>query len=68
MIGDPSRLRLIREAAALVRIFPHFDFSIKENVHGESGSTMTPSLIVLTELLNLQKSCQFPDDPVRIEV
>jgi hypothetical protein len=26
---------------------------------------MTPSLIVLTELLNLQKSGQFPDEPVR---
>ncbi len=25
MIGAPSRLRLIRKAAALARIFPHFD-------------------------------------------
>jgi hypothetical protein len=29
---------------------------------------MTPSLIALTELLKLQKSGHFPDDPVRIEV
>jgi hypothetical protein len=31
---------------------------------------MTPSLIALTELelLKLQKSGQFPDEPVRIEV
>jgi hypothetical protein len=29
---------------------------------------MTPSLIALAELLNLEKSGQFPDDPVRIEV
>jgi hypothetical protein len=28
VIGAPSRLRLIRKAAALARIFPHFDFSI----------------------------------------
>jgi hypothetical protein len=27
-----------------------------------------PSLIVLTELLKLQKSGQFPDEPVRIKV
>ena len=27
MIGDPSMLRLIRKAAALARIFPHFDFN-----------------------------------------
>jgi hypothetical protein len=27
----PSRLRLIRKAAALARISPHFDFSIEEN-------------------------------------
>jgi hypothetical protein len=31
VIGAPSRLRLIRKAAALARIFPHFDFSIEEN-------------------------------------
>jgi hypothetical protein len=29
---------------------------------------MTPSLIALTELLMLQKSGQFPDESVRIEV
>ncbi len=31
MIGDPSMFRLIRKAAVLARIFPHFDFSIEEN-------------------------------------
>jgi len=40
----------------------------KRTLRGESGSTMTPSLIALIELLNLQKSGQFPDEPVRIEV
>ncbi len=53
MIGDPWRLRLTRKTAVLARIFPHFDFSIEENVHGENSSTMTPSLIVMTELLKL---------------
>ena len=28
--GAPSRLRLIRKAAALARMFPHFDLSIEE--------------------------------------
>ncbi len=31
MIGVPSRLRLIRKTVTLVRISPHFDFSIEEN-------------------------------------
>ena len=51
MIDDPSRLRLIRKEATLGRILPYFDFSIEENRSGESGSTMTPNLIALTELL-----------------
>ncbi len=64
MIGDPSRLRLIRKAAALARIFPHFDFSLcpiffefpffflKEE--GEvciSSSTIAPSPSFLIPLL-----------------
>jgi hypothetical protein len=31
VIGDPSRLRVIRKTAALARISPYFDFSIEEN-------------------------------------
>ncbi len=68
MIGAPSRLRLILKAAALTRISPHFDFNMEEKASGESGSTMTPSLMALTELLKLEKNGQFPDEPVRIEV
>ncbi len=30
MIGAPSRLRLIRNAAAFARILPHFAFSMDE--------------------------------------
>jgi hypothetical protein len=41
---------------------------MEEKASGESGSTMTPSLMALTELLKLEKSGQFPDEPVRIEV
>ncbi len=64
MIDAPSRLRLIRKAATVARMFPHFDFSIEEKAsHGN-----THDQIALTELLNLQKSGQFPDEPVRIEV
>jgi hypothetical protein len=40
----------------------------KRTSRGENESTMTPSLIALTELLKVQKRGQFPDDPVRIEV
>jgi hypothetical protein len=38
----------------------------KRKPSGESGR-MIPYLIALTELLKLQKSGQFPDEPVRIE-
>jgi hypothetical protein len=69
-------LRLIRKEAVLPRIFPHFDaarrslriLTSKRTPCGENESTMTPSLIALTELLKFQKIGQFPDDPVRIEV
>ena len=59
MIGVPSRLRLIRKAAALARMFPHFDFSIEAKyprsncadlqaclfiINGESESYMTEGL------------------------
>jgi hypothetical protein len=39
---------------------PHSISANKRKPRGESGSTMTPSLIVLTELLKLQKNGQFP--------
>ena len=68
MIGSPSRLRLIRKSAGLARMFPHFDFSIEENAARRKWKYDDPSLIVLTELLKLQKSGQFPDEPVKIKV
>jgi hypothetical protein len=58
-------LRLIRKAAALARIFPTLDLSIEESPR--DGSGRIHDLIALTELLKLQKSGQFPDEPVRIK-
>jgi hypothetical protein len=50
-------------------IFPTLDLSNPEKKpRGEGGSTKFPSLIALTELLKLQKSGQFPYEPVRIKV
>jgi hypothetical protein len=68
VIGAPSRLRLIRKAADFTRISPHFDFTIEENAARRKWKYDDPKLIALTELLKLQKSGQFPDEPVRIEV
>ena len=62
-IGAPSMLRLIRSAAALARMWPTLDLSCEENaVCGESGGWFA-----LAELLKLQESGQFPDEPVKIE-
>jgi len=46
---------------------PHFDLSIEEKPRGESGRIL-PCLIAQAELLKLQNSGQFPDEPVRIKV
>jgi hypothetical protein len=48
-----------------VRIFPTLDLSVEEKPHGRSGRIH--DLIALTEHLKLQKSGQFPDDPVRMK-
>ncbi len=57
MIGDPSRLRLIRNVSAFARILPHFDFSIDEKA---ARRKWTHDQIALTELLKLQKAVSFP--------
>jgi hypothetical protein len=66
VIGAPSRFRVIRKAVALARIEETREFSIEGKATRKSGR-MFPYLIVLTELLKLQKSGQFPDEPVRIK-
>ncbi len=68
VIDVPSRLRLIRKASAWQEYFLILISASKRTPRGESGSPMTPSLIPLTELLRMQKSGQFPDETVRIEV
>ena len=69
MIGAPSRFRLIRKAAALARIFPTLDLSIEDSLNKpRCGSGRVHGSIAQAELLKLQKSGQFPDEPVRIKV
>ncbi len=65
MIGTPSRLRLIRNAAALARIDETRDLSIDEKAARRKWKNAP--ICELTELLKVQKSGQFPDDPVRIK-
>ena len=65
MTGAPSKLSVTRKTAALVRIFPTLDLIIEES---RGGSGRIHDLIELAELLNLQKSGQFPDEYVRIKV
>jgi hypothetical protein len=69
VIGAPSRFRVIRKTTTLTRIEETREFIIEEQKRksrGESGRIL-PYLITVTELLKLQKSGQFPDEPVRIK-
>ena len=61
MIGTPSIFKLTRKAAALTRVLPTFAFNELENAARRKWNTEA-------ELLKLQKSGQFPDEPVRIKV
>ena len=63
VIGTPSRLRLIRKAAALARVLTTLDLSREECV----GSGIVHWSIAQTELRKLKKRCQFPDERVRIK-
>jgi hypothetical protein len=60
VIVAPSRLRVIRKAAALAKIKLTCDLSIEEKAAWRSGRILH-WLIVKAELLKLQKSGQFPD-------
>jgi hypothetical protein len=66
VIGAPSMLRLTRKAAALARVLPTFAFAAQRTPRGGIGRVHC--LIAQAELLKLQKSGQFPDEPVRITV
>jgi hypothetical protein len=60
-----SRFKFILKSAALARMLPTFDLnSVRRTPRGCSG---TGCWIAQAELLKLQKSGQFPDEPVRIE-
>ncbi len=67
MMGAPSKLSVIRKAAAFARARPTLLFSWSETA-ARGGSGIIHDLIVLTKLLKLQRRGQFPDEPVRIKV
>jgi hypothetical protein len=66
MMGYPSKLSVIRKASAFVRARPTLCFTWVRQPRGGSGRIH--DLIALTKLLKLQRSGQFPDEPVRIKV
>ncbi len=68
MIDDPSMLSYYVKQLPWQEYFRILTSASKKTPRGENESTMTPSLIVLTELLKLKKNGQFPDETVRIEV
>jgi hypothetical protein len=70
MMGDPSKLTVIRKVAALSRIFPTLDLSVEEKVAPLFlfGSGTCHVVFAEFELLKLQKNGQFPDESVRIKV
>ncbi len=66
VIGAPSIFKLIRKAAALARVCRLFLLAGQRTPRGGSGKVHC--LVAQAELLKLQKSGQFPDEPVRIKV
>ena len=58
-IGAPSIFKLIHSVAALARILPILELSCEENAARRKCA--------LAELLKLQESGQFPDEPVKRE-
>jgi hypothetical protein len=68
VIDAPSIFKLIRKTAALVRVLPTFPFNCEENVVWRKRKIPLVGLVSQAELLKLQKSGQFPDEPVRIKV
>jgi hypothetical protein len=66
VMGDPSKLSVIRKVATLARVSPTLFLSWQRKPRGGSGTFH--DLFAQAELLKLQKSGQFPDEPVRIKV
>ena len=63
VIGAPLMFNVIRSTAVLTRMLVTLDFSCEENAVRGSGTGQ--GQITQTEVLNLQKSGQFPDESVR---
>ena len=66
MMGAPSKLSVIRKAADNARARPTLFLAGQRQPCGGGGRIH--DLITLTKLLKLQRSGQFPDEPVRIKV
>jgi hypothetical protein len=66
MMGAPSKLSVIRKPAALQDPDQLCFLTGQRQPHGGSGRIH--DLIALTKLLEMQRSGQFPDEPVRIKV
>ena len=68
MIGAPSIVKLIRKAAALARMLATLDLYEGERRKSRDGSGTGHGRFAQAELLKLQKSGRFPDEPERITV
>jgi hypothetical protein len=66
MMVVPSKLSVIRKTADFARARPTLFLSGQRQPRGGGGRIH--DLIALTKLLKLQRSGQFPDEPVRIKV
>jgi hypothetical protein len=67
MMGVPSKLNVIRKVVVFVRDRPILFFNWTETA-ARGGSGIIHNLIVLTKLLKLYRSGQFPDESPRIRV
>ena len=70
MIGAPSIFKLTRRVAVLTKLLPIFALSCPRKAACLSCllSGRFHGSIAQAELLKLQKSGQFPDEPVRIVI
>jgi hypothetical protein len=65
-IGAPSKLSVMRKAAALARMLATLDLYEGERRKSRDGSGTGHGRFAQAELLKLQKSGHFPDEPVRM--
>ena len=61
----PSIFEVIRKAASLAWMLPHFDLRLRRTPHGGSGTDH--GSVAQAELLKLQQNGQFADETVKIK-